>query len=31
MMAWIEERTFAPIALYRVIAGAAFLAWFYTA
>jgi undecaprenyl-diphosphatase len=27
MMAWIEERTFALIAFYRIAAGAAFLAW----
>jgi undecaprenyl-diphosphatase len=31
MMAWIEERTFAVFALYRIAAGAAFLAWLYGA
>lgn len=29
MMAWLEERTFIPFALYRIVAGAALLGWIY--
>jgi undecaprenyl-diphosphatase len=29
MMAWLENRSFAPFALYRMIAGAALLIWIY--
>jgi undecaprenyl-diphosphatase len=27
MMTWLKERTFAPFALYRIVAGAALLSW----